>query len=52
VIEIDILDAQTQGFHHPQPTAIHKAGHEPIGLAQIAKHGLHLGAIENDRYAA
>ncbi len=50
-IEVDILQAQAQGFHDPQATAVHQRAHQPVGLTQLAEYGLNLRAAEYHRKA-
>ena len=40
--EVEILHAQPQAFHEPQPGAVHQRGHEPLVAGEVRQHGLDL----------
>ena len=46
--EIEVFDAETEGFHDPQAGAIHDLGGEFPGIFEMGYHGANFGTCHDD----
>ena len=51
VPEVDILDAEPQGFEEAKPRAVHEHGRDPVLSVQVAENGLDFLSRQHDREA-
>src|SRR4030065_2273501 len=51
VPEVDILDAELQGFEEAKPRAVHEHGCDPVLSVQVAENGLDFLSCQHDREA-